>query len=255
MAARYGGPGGKPPLDMSGQRFGRLIILDQHKSVRRYNRQQIFWFCRCDCGTERWILGELLRRGTALSCGCLQKERSAENVSNWLLNRPGSAKFPGLKSRTKEYNSAYNKLYWQENKDWMTKEHAEWQRSERGHAWSIAYRAEHYDAEAMSEYNQARYQANPGRAKRYVINRRFRLEQRTPLWADIEAMDEFYRQRPQGHHVDHIIPLTGRTADGYPISGLHVQANLQYLPGAENNHKRIRMRRWEQNMCESTIIG
>ena len=217
MAARYGGPGGKSPLDMSGQRFGRLIILDQHKSVRRYNRQQIFWCCRCDCGTERWVLGELLRSGKALSCGCLKRERGVENCKALQLKQPGSAKFPGLKSRTPEYQAAANRLYWQENKDWMTKEHAEWQRSERGRAWRTAYLANRYDADAMRDYNRARYLANPGRAKRYVINRRFRLEQRTPLWADIKAMDEFYRQRPQGHHVDHIIPLTGRTADGYEL--------------------------------------
>jgi hypothetical protein len=53
--------------------------------------------------------------------------------------------------------------------------------------------------------------------------------QRIPLWADIDAIKEFYLNRPEGYHVDHIIPLRGKT-----VSGLHVLENLQYLPAKEN---------------------
>ena len=54
----------------------------------------------------------------------------------------------------------------------------------------------------------------------------------TPGWADIEAIKEFYRNCPEGYHVDHIHPLKGET-----ICGLHVLANLQYLPAKENLSK------------------
>jgi hypothetical protein len=56
---------------------------------------------------------------------------------------------------------------------------------------------------------------------------------RTPPWADLEAIKEFYMNCPSGHHVDHIIPLNGKT-----VSGLHVLENLQYLPAAENIRKK-----------------
>lgn len=56
--------------------------------------------------------------------------------------------------------------------------------------------------------------------------------QRIPSWADLDAIKEFYINRPEGHHVDHIVPLRGKT-----ISGLHTLENLQYLPAKENLSK------------------
>jgi hypothetical protein len=56
--------------------------------------------------------------------------------------------------------------------------------------------------------------------------------QRIPSWADLDAIKEFYINRPEGHHVDHIVPLRGKT-----ISGLHTLKNLQYLPAKENLSK------------------
>ena len=48
--------------------------------------------------------------------------------------------------------------------------------------------------------------------------------QRIPPWADLTAIQNFYLNRPNGFHVDHIIPLCGKK-----VSGLHVLENLQYL--------------------------
>jgi hypothetical protein len=63
-----------------------------------------------------------------------------------------------------------------------------------------------------------------------------------PSWADTDRMVEMYAKRPPGMSIDHIVPLQGTTVEGYPVSGLHVSWNLQYLPWSVNIRKRTRMR-------------
>jgi hypothetical protein len=51
--------------------------------------------------------------------------------------------------------------------------------------------------------------------------------------------------------IDHIIPLRGRTVEGYRVSGLHVLGNLQYLTKEANQAKSNRMRPEDQALCEA----
>ena len=62
--------------------------------------------------------------------------------------------------------------------------------------------------------------------------RRSAKMERTPVWADLEAIKTFYKNCPEGYHVDHIIPLQGDL-----VSGFHVLSNLQYLMASENLSK------------------
>lgn len=61
----------KPPTDLSGQRFGRLVVRGY--SNRRVGSARL-WECICDCGTEHHARGYLLKRGETRSCGCLRRE-------------------------------------------------------------------------------------------------------------------------------------------------------------------------------------
>lgn len=53
-----------------------------------------------------------------------------------------------------------------------------------------------------------------------------------PVWAEKQEIKDFYKNRPLGYHVDHIIPIRGES-----VSGLHVFGNLQYLKGEDNMRK------------------
>jgi hypothetical protein len=86
---------------------------------------------------------------------------------------------------------------------------------------------------------------------RQILIHNARKKAAFPPWADARIIAQFHLDCPKGFHVDHIIPLKGITADGYPVSGLHVLPNLQYLPALENCTKSNRMRRHEQDMCEA----
>ena len=64
--------------DLTGQRFGRLLVLNVYKTENVNGKNRTYWRCRCDCGTEVAI-GErsLLCCGTK-SCGCITKDRLVE---------------------------------------------------------------------------------------------------------------------------------------------------------------------------------
>ena len=55
---------------------------------------------------------------------------------------------------------------------------------------------------------------------------------RTPAWADLGAIKDFYTNCPKGYHVDHVVPLQGKN-----VSGFHVLENLQYLTARDNMSK------------------
>jgi len=57
--------------DLSGKRFGRLLVI---KEQGRNNRGKAVWLCKCDCGNEKAVYSYLLVSGQTQSCGCLQKE-------------------------------------------------------------------------------------------------------------------------------------------------------------------------------------
>lgn len=62
-------------LDLTGQRFGRLVAL-QDSGERRTKRTM--WHCRCDCGTVSLVSVSNLRGGGTQSCGCLGRERASK---------------------------------------------------------------------------------------------------------------------------------------------------------------------------------
>jgi hypothetical protein len=61
---------------MIGNRFGRLVVVARDDSHASGHGLHSFWICKCDCGTEKSISGNHLKRGAAQSCGCLRNEKA-----------------------------------------------------------------------------------------------------------------------------------------------------------------------------------
>lgn len=86
--------------------------------------------------------------------------------------------------------------------------------------------------EGYAEKRKAYYEAHKGDKAEHTRRRRGQLKQATVFAHEKDAINEFYRNRPEGHHVDHEIPLS------HPrVCGLHCMANLQYLKAVENMKK------------------
>ena len=70
--------------ELVGRRFGRWTVLDEWTSTGRGERKVL---CRCECGTERFVLERSLLYGGSRSCGCLTRERTSEALSLDLTGR------------------------------------------------------------------------------------------------------------------------------------------------------------------------
>ena len=78
--------GGMPLKDLTGQRFGRLVVesLASEKGKAGYR-----WNCKCDCGKATVRLGASLKSGQSKSCGCIPAEQSREFLAKKDEECPG----------------------------------------------------------------------------------------------------------------------------------------------------------------------
>lgn len=65
---------GKERIKMVGKVFGRWTVLDREPAHKGGEGGNLYWWCECECGTVRLVLGRTLRDGTSQSCGCLRAE-------------------------------------------------------------------------------------------------------------------------------------------------------------------------------------
>jgi hypothetical protein len=66
---------GRRSIDLTDQRFGRLLVLRQDINAPHGTGIHHRWICRCDCGKEISTLSSCLRGGNSKSCGCWASDR------------------------------------------------------------------------------------------------------------------------------------------------------------------------------------
>lgn len=61
-----------------GTKIGRWTVVGEQITAPNGQRK---WLCRCDCGTERFVLERSLLYGGSSSCGCFRRERTSQALS------------------------------------------------------------------------------------------------------------------------------------------------------------------------------
>lgn len=98
-------------LDITGQRFGRLVAISQIEKPRAGGGVYHMWKCLCDCGGTITTRVANLRNGSTQSCGCLQRERAISQIAT--MSKPAieyfckvcGKKFIARKNKNRSYCS------------------------------------------------------------------------------------------------------------------------------------------------------
>lgn len=65
-------------IDLTGQRFGRLTVIERDTS----RTDRVYWWCRCDCGNITSVVARDLRNGKTKSCGRHSKGHLTHGLSH-----------------------------------------------------------------------------------------------------------------------------------------------------------------------------
>ena len=71
----------KRRIDISNQRFGRLIALEIVKDKYYNNDSHTIWKCQCDCGNITYVPVNHLKSGVTKSCGCLAHDIAIDDLT------------------------------------------------------------------------------------------------------------------------------------------------------------------------------
>jgi hypothetical protein len=72
-------------IDMTGQRFGRLVTIRRATADEQKSRHTK-WLCKCDCGAEILVVATNLRRGNTTSCGCYSRQEHSKMLKGmWAM--------------------------------------------------------------------------------------------------------------------------------------------------------------------------
>ena len=118
---------GQLMTDMTGQRFGRLLVIRKAPLPHRAaNGAVTGWLCHCDCGNEVVLSRKDLMSGDFNSCGCLLRETARkkvveDNVFGQYDGTTVSAIQPD-RPANKSSKSGHKGVYWSESEGvWVAK--------------------------------------------------------------------------------------------------------------------------------------
>lgn len=93
-------------IDITGQRYGKLVVLSRAENIGSL----VAWECVCDCGNKTIVTGNHLKNGHTKSCGCYRQSGEyvgTHRMTNTRLHRIWEA----MKTRCNNENSHAYKYY------------------------------------------------------------------------------------------------------------------------------------------------
>ena len=98
-------------LDLTNQRFGKLIALREATDEEKEYKNGVFWYCQCDCGNTTIVRTHSLRCGETKSCGCYNKTRVAETQRAKVIDMTGE-RYGRLTVIKYDINSSPGSTHW-----------------------------------------------------------------------------------------------------------------------------------------------
>lgn len=96
-------------IDLTGQRFGRLIAL---KCIGKNKFRYRLWECECDCGNIAIVTSYNLMHSRTISCGCYRIENTKKQSTKHNLRHTDLyVLFGGMKHRCYDKNAVNYKNY------------------------------------------------------------------------------------------------------------------------------------------------
>lgn len=164
--------------------------------------------------SERYVSG-----GACIECHIIYaksiSEKQSKYCKEWRIKNKSYTKQYYENNRNKKLSE--DRIFYAENKELFYEKRKLWKENNPGRMSFLFNRWRIKNKKIMSAHI-----ANYKSAKIMAV----------PLWADKNKIIDFYKNKPVGMAVDHIVPLRGRT-----VCGLHVENNLQYLTKEENSRK------------------
>lgn len=74
-------------LDLKGQRFGKLLVIDIADKKYWNNKNKTHWLCLCDCGNTTIKISSNLKNSKNQSCQKCTKKKRAERILNIAKSR------------------------------------------------------------------------------------------------------------------------------------------------------------------------
>lgn len=72
-------------IDLTGQKFGRLLVIGKGDYIQKPKRKVYKWICKCDCGKIIQVRQNSLITGATKSCGCIVKDGKYKEIKNHRL--------------------------------------------------------------------------------------------------------------------------------------------------------------------------